>query len=96
MRTLAITAALILAGCSSAPTDSKPDQIPKLIAARYSDCVPGLKAADVWRVTDKRYVWSSDKWSLAWKIGVPNAKTGEPFTTPAPDAMSQFEKLGCV
>jgi hypothetical protein len=89
-------AAALLAGCSSSP--AQPDANAQLIAERYADCVPGLKAADVKRVSDTRYTWSDPdgKWVLAWNIGGKNAETGEPFTPPSEDALAQFDKLGCT
>jgi hypothetical protein len=93
--TLAAAAAL-LTSCSTAPAE--PDANSTLIAKRYADCVPGLKAADIQRVSDTRYTWSDPdgKWVLAWNIGGTNAETGQPFTPPAEDALPQFTKLGCV
>lgn len=88
----AITLGLTLMGCSSAPAE--PDATAKLIASRYADCVPGLKAADIDRISARRYTWSNAQWSLAWSVA-PD-KNGDPLTVPTEDSLSQFEKLGCV
>lgn len=80
-----------LTGCGS----SAPDATSELIAERYSDCMPGLKAEDVKRISDRRYSVMTDKYSAAWNV-VRMKDGSDPLTAPADDSLKQFERLGCV
>lgn len=80
-----------LVGCGS----SEPDAVSKLIAKRYSDCMPGLKAADIQRISDRRYSVMTDKYSAAWTV-FKSPNTGDTLTPPAEDSFNQMERWGCM
>lgn len=90
---LATVLALGLSACSSAPAE--PDATSKLIAKRYSDCMPGLKAEDVQRISDRRYSVINNDYSVAWNVRE-MADGSDPLTLPDEDSMAQMERLGCV
>lgn len=91
MRARVLVAVLVAALCGCGA--SAPDETSKLIAERYADCMPGLKAADVHKISEKRYAVSG-KYTAAWSVVKSN--TGKVITVPADDASVRLlESYGC-
>jgi PBP1b-binding outer membrane lipoprotein LpoB len=90
---LATLLAVTLAGCSSEPAE--PDATSKLIAERYADCMPGLKAEDVKRISDRRYSVITDDYAVAWNVRQ-MADGSDLLTLPDDESMPQMERLGCL
>lgn len=55
--------------------------------------MPGLKASDIQRITDRRYSVSTDKYATAWEVE--RRSDGTISTRPWEGEYDKFERWGC-
>lgn len=72
----------------------KPDEVSRTIVENFKGCMPGLRAADVKRNSDRRYYIITDKYATAWRV---HKNENGTISTAAWDAdeAKKFASWGC-
>ena len=88
----ALTLFVALVACGGGT--GKPDVVSRTIVENFVGCMPGLKVADVKRVSDRRYYISTDRYVAVWRVSVDD----EGLVSTAPwdaEEAAKFASWGC-